>query len=221
MTESRFPRWLGLLGLPIVGVYLAAASGLLASDTNLTLIPVFAIGPVAIVGMLGIHHRLAGIRDDLLLRTATVFLVVAFAIFTFMLVVQQTVALQFRDLRAQAADAPAVELLRAIQGGVNLVQLGADVAFDLFYCVGVILLSVVLYRTAGFGRWLGVGGIVVVAALLILNLVSFPYVPAESGLIDLGPATGVWWVLVVVRFVRWSRPAGAEVDTQALRVPGD
>jgi hypothetical protein len=221
MTESRFPRWLGLLGLTIVGVYLAAASGLLASDTNLTLIPVFAIGPVAIVGMLGIHHRLAGIRDDLLLRTATVFLVVAFAIFTFMLVVQQTVALQFRDLRAQAADAPAVELLRAIQGGVNLVQLGADVAFDLFYCVGVILLSVVLYRTAGFGRWLGVGGIVVAAALLILNLVSFPYVPAESGLIDLGPATGVWWVLVVVRFVRWSRPAGAEVDTQALRVPGD
>jgi hypothetical protein len=221
MTESRFPRWLGLLGLTIVGVYLAAASGLLASDTNLTLIPVFAIGPVAIVGMLGIHHRLAGIRDDLLLRTATVFLVVAFAIFTFMLVVQQTVALQFRDLRAQAADAPAVELLRAMQGGVNLVQLGADVAFDLFYCVGVILLSVVLYRTAGFGRWLGVGGIVVAAALLILNLVSFPYVPAESGLIDLGPATGVWWVLVVVRFVRWSRPAGAEVDTQALRVPGD
>jgi hypothetical protein len=88
---------------------------------------------------------------------------------------------------------------------VNLVQLGADVAFDVFYCLGMILYGAVFYRTAGFGRLLGVGGIVAAGGLLAMNLASFPYVPAESGLVDLGPVTGAWWVLVILRLIRWNR----------------
>jgi hypothetical protein len=205
MTQWRYRVGLGVLGLVILGVYLTTTLGLLRSDSILMLIPVLAIGPVAIVGILSIHNRLVGFQDGLLLRAGTVFLVVAFALFTLMVVIQQTVLRQFQDMRAQA-DAPAtVELLRSIQGGVNLVQLGADVAFDVFYCLGMILYGAVFYRTAGFGRLLGVGGIVAAGGLLAMNLASFPYVPAESGLVDLGPVTGAWWVLVILRLIRWNR----------------
>jgi hypothetical protein len=217
MTRWRHPVWLALLGLVILGVYLATTTSLLRSNGALTLIPVLAIGPVAIVGILSIHNRLAGVHDGLALRTGTVFLVVAFALLTLMLVIQQMVALQFSDLRAHASEPASLELLRSIQAGVNLVQLGTDVAFDIFYCLGVILLAVVLYRTAGFGRVLAAAGIVAAVGLLTLNLASFPYVPAESGLIDLGPVTGIWWVLVILRLRRWGshgpRPSPSSLDS--------
>jgi len=210
MKAARFPLWLGLLGLAVVGVYLATATGLLRAGGNLVLVPIFAIGPVAIVGVLSIHDRLAGDHDGLLLRSATVFLVAAFALFTLMLVVQQLVALQFRDLRAHAGGAAAVDLLRSIQQGVDLVQLGVDVAFDIFYCLGVILLAGVMCRAREFGRILGMAGIVVAGGLLVLNLAAFPYVPAESGLIDLGPITGLWWVAVIGRIILHRRPRGGD-----------
>lgn len=202
---SRFPPWLGVLGLVAVGVYLAAATGLLDGADTLALALVFAIGPVAMAGMLGIHQRLARERDGLLLRTATTFLVVAFALFTLMVVVQQTVAFQFRDLLAGTGDPEARELLRSIRQGVNLVQLGADVAFDIFYCAGVMLLGAVMARSPAIGPVLGMAGILAAGGLLVVNLATFPYVPAESGLVDLGPVTGVWWLLVIARLVWWDR----------------
>jgi hypothetical protein len=123
-----------------------------------------------------------------------VFLVIAFALFTLMIVVQQTVVLQFREWRLEA--------------GVNLVQRGIDVTFDIVYCFGVISLGVVLYQMVGFGRGLAAAGIFAAGVLLAANLATFPHPPAESGLIDLGPVTAVWWVLVILRLIRVGTPMG-------------
>jgi hypothetical protein len=205
MSAQRYPLWLGVVGLVVVGAYLGSTSGLLPTGRFL-LVPVFGLGPVAVVGMVAIYERLAGGRPSLALRAGVVLLVIAFALFALMVVVQQTVILQFRDLRA-VADAPAAELGRAIFTGVNFVQLGMDVTFDLFYCTGMALLAFVLFGHPAYGRGLGAFGMMSAVALLALNLATFPYVPAESGLIDLGPVTGVWWVLVIVRMIREDREA--------------
>ncbi len=209
MSAQRFPRSLGLAGILVIGAYLGSTTGLLPGD-RLMLIPVFALGPVAVVGMLSIHERLSAGRPTLALRAGTVLLVIAFVLFTLMVVVQQTVALQFRDLRA-SADAPTAELLRTIFTGVDFVQLGMDVTFDLFYCAGMTLLAFVMFHHSEYGRWLGGFGMASALSLLALNLVTFPYVPAESGLIDLGPVTGVWWLLVIVQMIRNDRAARSRV----------
>jgi hypothetical protein len=203
----------GVLGLVVVLVYLGAALGFIRDVNQLLLILVFAIGPVAIVGVIAISNRLASEGNTLSLKAGTAFLIIGFALFNLMLVVQQTVFLQFRQLRSEAADEATKEALRLVFKGVNLVQLGIDVSFDIFYCLGVILFSTVMYRHPGFGKVFSVFGVLSAAALLAFNLYTFPYIPAESGLVDLGPVTGVWWLAVIVQMIRLDRKDKTEPQT--------
>ncbi|UCC48699.1 MAG: hypothetical protein JSV41_00545 [Gemmatimonadota bacterium] len=193
------------LGFLVLLVYLGAATGLVRDVNKLLLILAFAIGPAAIVGVLSISERLARRVTSMRLKVGTVFLVIAFALLNLMLVVQQTIFLQFRQFRQDVADEAARESLRLVFEGVNLVQLGIDASFDIFYCVGLILFAAVMYGHRDFGKFLGVFGILAAAALLIANLAAFPYLPTESGLIDFGPVTGVWWLAVIVQIVRLNR----------------
>jgi hypothetical protein len=202
VIQQRWILALGVLGIAVVLVYLAAALGVLRDLDNVTLALVFLIGPVAIVGVLELHNRLSRSGAGLALRTGTAFLVIAFAMFNLMLVVQQSVRIQAFDMIAAAEEETRKEMLRAVLNVTDFVQLGIDVSFDIFYCLGLILVSTVMYGQRHFGRILGIFGVVSGAALLALNLASFPGVPAESGLVDLGPLTAVWWIAVIVQLMR-------------------
>ena len=77
-----------------------------------------------------------------------------------------------------------------------------DIAFDIFYCLLILLYSFAMFRNENFGKGIGAFGILSGLGLFVLNLWTFPYPPAESGLIDLCPATGVWWVWVIILMVK-------------------
>jgi hypothetical protein len=68
-----------------------------------------------------------------------------------------------------------------------------------------------------FGRLIGGFGIFTSTALLILNFWTFPIPPAEAGLIDVGPLTGLWWIVVIVLWIRADR---AEVGTAGAGASG-
>jgi hypothetical protein len=210
MINRRWVLFLGVLGLVVVLAYLAAALGLLRNVDNLVLALVFGIGPVAIVGVLEIYGRFPSTKVTLALKAGTVFLVVAFALFNLMLVVQQLVRLQAREMISVAGEEATKQMLKAVLRMVDLVQLGIDVSFDIFYCLGVILVSVAMYSHRDFGRIIGVFGVLSAVALLSLNLAAFPKVPGESGLVDLGPITAVWWLAVIVQLMRKPKRTGTE-----------
>ena len=136
------------------------------------------------------------------MQTGKVFLLIGFSLFTLMVVVQQMVFMQFHEFRSHAGTNTDMDTLNLVFKGVNLIQLGIDVAFDIFYCLGIIFLSVAMFRHTDFGRVIGAFGVISATALLLMNLAAFPYVPDESGLIDLGPLTGIWWLLVIGQMVR-------------------
>ena len=117
-----------------------------------------------------------------------------------------------RQLRLETSDPEAMAVLDAVFKGTNLVQQGIDVSFDVFYCLGIIALSFVMYRERNFGRLLGALAVISAAGRLIFNLATFPYPPAESGLLDLGPLTGLWWLLVFIQVKRAARVAGETSD---------
>ena len=107
---------------------------------------------------------------------------------------QQAVFAEYQELLGTAESAQAPASLKESFALVNRIQLGADVAFDIFYSLGIILISSVIVRRRGVGRLVGVFGLVVATGLLALNIWFFPTPPAEVGSGDLGPATTVWWV---------------------------
>jgi hypothetical protein len=41
---------------------------------------------------------------------------------------------------------------------------------------------------------MGIAGLALAAAVLALNLSTFPTPPAEAGLVDVGPAIGLWYL---------------------------
>ncbi len=67
------------------------------------------------------------------------------------------------------------------------------------------LVAAVSNTVAAFG-WTGMG---LAAALLALNIATFPVPPGNAGLVDLGPAVALWYVAVSIQLMRLLlRPGG-------------
>jgi len=177
----------GVLGLIILLAYLNFAFGWVMLSERLSSVLAFAIGPVAVFGTLALSENLMRVFGTSTLRMGTIFLVIAFALLTLMLTMQQAIFVEYQQLLDATAAPEAQASLKASFALVNQVQLGADVAFDIFYSLGIIFVSSVLIRSKGFERVIG------------------PIPPAAVGSIDLGPATIVWWVALIVLDSRLSK----------------
>jgi hypothetical protein len=96
--------------------------------------------------------------------------------------------------------------LQAAYGAGNGIQLGLDVAWDVFLVLGTVLLAWNMWHHPRFGRLLAVSGCVIAVALIVINLAVFPEPPGHT-VIDLGPVIGLWYLIVTIRLamsVRWA-----------------
>lgn len=80
--------------------------------------------------------------------------------------------------------------------------LGLDVAWDAFVAFGTICFSIAMLRHRRFGWAFAAPGIAVAAGLLSLHLYTFPTPPQNAGLVDLGPALGLWYLAVTIQMLR-------------------
>jgi hypothetical protein len=95
-----------------------------------------------------------------------------------------------------------------IPSHVTAIWLGLDVAWDGYVALGTICFAFAMWQHSRFGKAFAVPGLVIGAALLALNLYTFPEPPKSSGLIDLGPAMGLWYLVVTIQMWRslgWAR----------------
>ena len=199
MTLRKIPTLIiSAAGFVVLLAYLNFAIGGIELSERLSLVLAFAIGPVAIFGVLSLTRELSKEVKGSLLRIATVFLVIAFALLNLMIVVQQSIFSYFQTYFNEADGEAAKDSLRMILKGVNPVQLGIDVSFDIFYCLGIIMLSAVILRLSLAHKVLATYGILSSGALLVLNLWTFPVPPADAGLIDFGPFTALFWITLII-----------------------
>ena len=70
-----------------------------------------------------------------------------------------------------------------------------------FSSYGTILFGIAMLADPRFGRWFGISGIAVATALYAFNFATFPTPPGSgsAGLVDLGPAVGLWYAAVSIR----------------------
>lgn len=179
----------GIFGLAWMAVFALIAANLLPDRAEVTL--AVAFGPLLSLASYGLFRLLALNRKTVSLQIAAVSNAIAGALVTTMLLVQLAVR---SGGRGSLDDFLWVKLRR--------VDLGIDVAWDVYICLGTFLLAVNMFRHPRFGLvWGGIGS-VLAAGLAVLNLWTFPTPPGNAGLVDLGPLVGLWYTAVSLQVLR-------------------
>lgn len=181
-------------GLVAVAAYFGAA--FMPLPDGLARLLAFAFGPLLALSFLGLFHALSGSRDGPALRFGVALGLMAGATVTIMLVVQVgNNMIRAEQLAAADTDAARDAVLLAHRA-VNRVQFLVDVVWDIFICGAGFLVGMAMLRHPRFGWIWGGSGMVASAALLYLNLDTFPIAPAYAGSVDLGPLVALWFMAV-------------------------
>lgn len=144
----------------------------------------FLLGSAGIITLANIHFKfsLAG-KESRYYKTGIIFLILAFFELTVMLTVQQSIILS--NTKTEIAV-------------LNSIHLGMDIAFDIFYSIGIMFVSVG-FITENLYSVLGWYGVTISILLLTFNLITFPIPPKDMGLFDLGVFTVIWWFILILK----------------------
>lgn len=125
---------------------------------------------------------------------AQIFGIIGFAILAAFLSAQIAV----NELSAQQAPSFTPAMLQDLKSAIRLVDMGMDVAWDVFIGAYLILFLVSTWTIASLKYWgvvLGLLGL----GLILLNVYTFPQPPGESGLVDLGPFIALGLMTLAIR----------------------
>lgn len=192
-SRSRLALITGIAGLLAVATYTVLVAVPLGDVASPIVASLF--GPLLAGASVALYLVLATERATLAGQLAAIANVAAGALVTAMLLVQLAVD----DSVEGGTVSPAVE------DALKHVEFGLDLAWDTFIAVGTILFACAMLTHPLFGRWFGLSGLLIGAALYALNFASFPTPPADSDLVDLGPLVGAWYAVVSVWTLRVGR----------------
>lgn len=150
-----------------------------------------AFGPLISLSFVGLYHFFKLHRKTVMLQAATIFGIIAGTLANLMIVVQSAIHLTI--------PAGARKSLGLAYAGLNMVQLGMDVSWDIYLSFATILLGLAMFSHPRFGKIWGAIALLIGAGLLVLNLAAFPIPPADASSFDLGPVTGVLYLFVAFR----------------------
>ena len=184
LTTLIYPLLI-LVKMPIIiTALLAAAMGLLLS-----------LASIGLYQMLRLH------RKTVKLQIAVLFNIIAGVLLNLMFMVQLTVREFMKGYIDQATNEYAQETYEMIWKSVDKVQLGMDLSWDVYLSVGTFLFALSMLTHPRFGKIFGWLGMSFALLLLYFNFISFPVPPGEAGLIDFGPAIGLWYLAVAIRIL--------------------
>jgi hypothetical protein len=164
--------------------------------------PLLAIGSAGLWELLGLHRRTATLDIGLVANLAAGIAV------TLMFLAQLGLKAWFDAGLGGSAQQVSPEVAEAAFQAGNGLQLGLDMAWDLFLAIGTAMLAWNMRGHPRFGRAYAATGLLLALALIGLNLAAFPENPGSAGWIDLGPLIGVWYLWVTLRMawsLRWAQ----------------
>lgn len=125
---------------------------------------------------------------------------IAFTICAIFLSAQLAVQIEVKP----AADAPNQAILKLIKESIRVIDMGMDVAWDMFIGTYLVLFLFSTRRIAAL-KWWGMTGGVLGIALMVFNVYTFPIPPANSGLFDLGPFIALYLFALHTRMLLLSQ----------------
>ena len=155
---------------------------------------------LTIIFAFSVYKYFAMYKQTISNQLAFLFTCIAFILVGIMLSIQLVVQ---TGLEESIINASGVEkdTLILISKSLRWVDLGVDLAWDMFLGVALILLSFVIKRHPKFGLWWSIPLAILALAVVILNLFTFPNPPETMGVIDVGPIIGTFIIIFATRIV--------------------
>jgi len=154
---------------------------------------IMAWGPLMGISAVGGYYFLGLHKRTVTLQIAVISQVIAGALVTMMLLIQSALNLFRPELIDPAS--------KWAWNSLNHVQLGIDVAWDVYLFLGSILFAINMFNHPKFGKIFSLTGIIISILLISFNIMTFPTPPAESGSVDLGPILGLWGLAVTINIL--------------------
>jgi hypothetical protein len=164
--------------------------------------PLLAIGSAGLWELLRLHRRTATLDIGLVANLA------AGVAVTLMFLAQLGLKAWFDAGLGGSAQQVSPEVAEAAFQAGNGIQLGLDMAWDVFLAIGTAMLAWNMRQHPRFGRAYAVTGLLLAIALIGFNLAAFPENPGRAGWIDVGPLIGGWYLWVTLRMaasLRWAQ----------------
>ena len=133
-------------------------------------------------------------------QLAFLFTGVAFIQVSIMIAIQLVVKTGMEESIINASG-PEKDTLLLILASLRWVDLGVDLAWDLFLGIALLLLSLVIKGHPKFGFWWSIPLAILGIAVIATNLYTFPNPPDTRGLIDVGPLIGSFIIIFGGRMV--------------------
>jgi hypothetical protein len=165
---------------------------------KISLLLAFAFGPLFMLSSVGLYFVLKQWKDSINLRIAVLFNTVATAMLTMMLVVQLTSQEFHQQYKMANRGSVSEEQLKWMFKEVSSVQLGMDLAWDIFISIGTFFFALVMFNHPKMNKVISILGMVFSVLLLGFNLTYFPEPPGEIGSIDFGPFVAIWYIVLMV-----------------------
>jgi len=128
-------------------------------------------------------------------------LIIAGATVTMMGTMQAAVRALFRSVSLDGATEVTREAWELSYKVADTVQLGVDVAWDIFIFSSVFLLGLTMFKHPKLGWLFGAPGCIIGILGLAFNFSTFPYNPGTQGLVDVGPFGGLWFFAVSIKVI--------------------
>lgn len=171
--------------------------------TSSALVVVSAWPILSIIYSYGLYSFVAAECESTANRLGLVFAVAGFTTVLTMIVVQLAVGAGIGEITAGLDEQTAKGLRR----GLRMIDVGLDVAWDILIGTALIFSGTALRRRRGLGLAWAIPSIVLGTALIVLNAATFPWPPADRGLIDIGPFIGAFVMALAARLAILGRRA--------------
>ena len=188
-----------IAGIFSIVLYIASAAFSFLPDVVSRLFA-FTFPLLWIVSFIGLYRFLSEDHFGTSLQVALVFGVIGSALACVFLVIQQGNLMWYEQSLQVAQSQETEQLNKSIFIAIDKVQSYMDIAFDIFITIAWVLFGVNIAKSPRFSKILGYVGSLVGLGLLTLNLYTFPFAPADAGLLDLGPFLGIWAFIFYISF---------------------
>ncbi len=155
---------------------------------------------LSVVFGFGVYKYIALNKQTVSNQLSFLFCCIAFILVSIMLSVQMGVRVGMAEEIA-AAGPDKKGTLELILYSMHWVDLGVDLAWDMFLGVSLVFTGFAFKTHPKIGIWWSIPAIIFGFLVIVLNLYTFPNPPNTKGILDIGPFVGTFMTIFAARFI--------------------